>query len=253
MNVLAKLALASILTISSGASIASEDAVTMLNEITHEDIREALEQAGEIQAVANFPATKFIFVQTETKTFLVSENGRFVIEGDVLDAWNRRVIQSVADVHAAARVPLANYGLNFKEEFKAISIGNRAAPVDAIAFIDPTSEHTSTLVERTLQYERETHLLLIMLPLLGGESAVRTGRALICMEDGDTRLELLLSRDFDDQLEKFGDSACGSEEIQLANAMRPILGVDGLPFLIRTDGLTMRGAPEDIKTWLLKP
>lgn len=251
---LKRLLLATALAITAaGVSANESDEVTMLDAIQRDDVKRMLEGSGEIKGVVELNVGKIFFVETEKKYYAVSENGRFIFDGEVIDVWNKRYIRDLDSATKTNRVPLSNYNVDFKRDFKAISVGNAQLPVQAVAFVDPTSEHTSSLVERALINEKETHIQLVMMPLLGGHDAIDAARALICTDDHDMKLESLLSRNFADITAANHSETCGVQEVQLANAMRGVFTINGLPYLIRDDGLTLRGTPENVEEWLEKP
>lgn len=251
---LKRLLLATTLAVIAASATADEsNEVTMLDTVQREDVKRMLENSGEIKGIVELNIGKIFFVETEKKYYAVSENGRFIFDGEVIDIWNKRYIRDLDSATKTNRVPLANYNVDFKNNFKAISIGNDQLPVQAVAFVDPTSEHTSSLVERALANEKETHIQLVMMPLLGGHDAIDAARALLCTDDHDLKLESLLSRNFKEITEANDSETCGVQEVQLANAMRGVFTINGLPYLIRKDGLTLRGAPEDVEKWLEQP
>jgi len=236
-----------------GINVYAESAdVTFLNELDQETIEEVFGNAGQLRGMRELPVGRLLFVEADNEYLAMSENGRFVFRGEILDLWNRRKIESLEDARANERVPLSTFGLNIEEDLKPISIGNKEIAPQAIAFVDPSSEHTTSLIERIIQYEKDVHIQLIMLPLLGGEDAIEASRALMCHKDTNQQLEAMLSRDFT-RVTKQLDETCGVEEVQLANALRPVFSINGLPFVVRNDGLTARGAPEDVKNWLERP
>ena len=89
-----------------------------------------------------------------------------------------------------------------------------------------------------------------MLPLLSQESAIRT-KELLCAKDKVAAWKAGASGDMKTPLEQLPTAQCDLDVISKRRMTAQFLGARNVPFLIRDDGLTREGKPEEgLRAWI---
>lgn len=216
-----------------------------------EKLEDLFEHAGEITAMQELKVGRLFYIETTNGHHVVSDNGRYVFTGELADLWNKTYIESAEQAKLSHRIPLTRLNLKYDEDLGAFSVGNQSLPLQAIVFLDPTTDASSLIIEKVMEYEREVHIKFIMLPGIGGHAAIEASRGIICNGSRNDKLESILSKDFSLLTEGLNET-CGGEEIMFANALRGVFNIEGLPFLVRVDGKTGLGTPANMLAWLLE-
>jgi thiol:disulfide interchange protein DsbC len=220
-------------------------------ETFNESIKGGLESKGQITGMQEMPISKLMFVEAEQGTFLISSDGRFVIEGTIKDVWHRKTIKSAADVKQTQRTPISNIGFKPEEQLAYFTVGNPELPRQGVAFVDPTSLYTTQFLEQLEANQDEVNWTVVLLPLVGGTNAINRSVHLHCARDRDqAKLDFIHGTDvsFSDMTE-----GCTDEKVLLGMMLTDVYRIENLPHLIREDGLVSSGLPVDFESWFTQP
>lgn len=209
-------------------------------------IKEALNGKGQVKGIQELPITKLYFVEAENGNYIVSADGRFIFQGSLKDVWHRRTINSLEAARKAERVPLSNIGFEPEQQLATFTIGNAKKRTGAI-FVDPTSPVTMTALKELTTRKNERWTVILM-PLVGGDSAMHRARSLWCAENvAAAKTDLINGTDKSFSKMKPG---CSEEPIVMAMMLTDIFGVTHLPLVVREDGLRSEGFPEQFNSWM---
>ena len=246
-----------ILTISLSANATEEADKKLLESVIpdaktyREDIKGNLGAKGVVKGIQELPIAKLFFVEAEQGTYIISSDGRFVFEGVLKDVWHRKTIHDLVDAKSVERTPVSNIGFVPEEQLAHFVIGNQKLPRQGVAFVDPTSSHTSVFLKHLVAQEDKVNWTIVLLPLVGGNPAIDRSRRLWCASDlKQAKLDLINGTD--KSFSKLKDG-CTEEPILMAMMLTDIFRIQSLPHIIREDGLVSNGYPEKFDEWYKQP
>ncbi len=168
----------------------------------------------------------------------VSENARFQFTGDVIDKWSGKVLANLSDVSRAfnyADHSKINFQFDMLEPY-VIGKGDKHVTI----FVDPLCPHCSRVFEE-LPRDSDIYTFKIIPIAVLGEGSIRAVKALECASDKNSALQALLLKDFDSL--KVVEKGCKPDVVATRLITSRVLGVNGVPYVIRHDGLIARGYP----------
>lgn len=208
--------------------------------------KQALSEKGKVAGIERLPIDAVVLVETDQgKTYFVSKNGRFVFEGKMIDTWFRRNIDTIEKAKATHRVPLERMGIK-NDSLATITLGNKNIPRQATIFVDPYCGYCKVLLNRLIKTPEKYHVDLVLTPILGDKSK-RRSEQLHCAKDKKMALTDLV---YETSLATETISKCDTKKLQGSITAMQLLGAGGTPFLVREDGLTFAGLPNDFNKWL---
>lgn len=253
------------LLLSSSVVIAEEskhsllDAVAKINDqkqesessVYRQEIKEGLEKKGGIIGIKELPIKKLYFVEAEYGSYLVSPDGRFVIDGDIKDVWHRKTLKDLGDLKNLDRVPVTSNAKNLESSLATFQIGEDALPRSGVVFVDPTSEYTTTALKKLKSLEDTQKWVVVLMPVVGGSQALDRSRKLWCAKDKKLALDDLINgtnKSFSDL-----DSDCKENRLLAAQLVTNVFNIESLPHFIREDGLVSHGFPVKFESWYKQP
>lgn len=216
-----------------------------------EMLRGGLATKGQIIGMRELPTSKIYFVEAEQGTYLVTSDGRFVFEGTLKDVWHRKTIRTAEDVRLTERTPVSNIGFKPEEQLAHFVIGDPSLDRHGVAFVDPTSTYTSQFLKQLYEQRDSVNWTVVLLPLVGGNTAVDRSLRLHCATDQDqAKLDLIFGTNH-----AFGQmrEGCSDEKILLGMMLTDLFRIKSLPHILREDGLVSHGLPIDFNTWFTQP
>ena len=98
-----------------------------------------------VDEVKRLPVTGLSMIKAGDKTFLITDNGHFVVAGNLklIDMWQGKVIGSVADTKGIDKVDLRKIGLS-PDELSTFTIGTGKKEV--VIFVDPQCNYCHDLI-----------------------------------------------------------------------------------------------------------
>lgn len=198
----------------------------------------------ELEGMVEIPVRSIKAIESEGQIHYVSENGRFVFEGQLIDVMQRKPLDTLAQVEDAInRIDIANLGLDL-DNLNSVSIGSGSERVTI--FIDPKCPSCLKVIEQAQALQDDYTFTFIVVPVLG-EASHRLARKVHCAQNKDDVIPALLSESMA-KLKTRPD--CGNEVYDMTLLFIDMAGVNGVPFLVSPTGEIMRGQPVDMKAWL---
>jgi thiol:disulfide interchange protein DsbC len=202
-----------------------------------------------IEGLKVLPIHGLNMVKAGGKTFFMSDNGRFVITGTLLDVWNRVAVTELDQVEKIAnRIDLSKMKLKI-DDLGPATIGTGKPQV--VVFVDPRCPYCGKVQKQMEAIKGQYTFKLVPIPVLGPESQSLVVKisCLLQTPSKDKARDALMHQAYD-TLPSELDSKCDREPVQRALVTAKLFGIDGVPFLIAPDGRTFKGAPENLADWL---
>lgn len=202
-----------------------------------------------IEGMKALPINGLQMVKAGGKTFFMSNNGRFVITGTLMDVWNRVAVTDLNQVdQIASRIDLAKMKLKI-DDLAPITYGTGKEQV--VVFVDPRCLYCAKVQKQMEGLKDRYTFKLVSVPVLGPESQSLVTRigCLLQTKDTDKARDALMHQTYD-ALPADVDPACNREPVQRALVTAHLFGIEAVPFLIAPDGRTFKGAPDSLADWL---
>ncbi|HHG4593410.1 TPA: DsbC family protein [Pseudomonas aeruginosa] len=199
--------------------------------------------------VVMLPANAMMAIEKNGKFAIISDTGRFIIQGTVFDVWQDKEIKTLDDARFAAQyVPVNRVKMGFSD-LAPMSIGHGDKVVTM--FADPACTYCKQVMDEARRDLPEGYRLDVLeLPLLTERSGPRA-KELLCAEDKVAAWKAGVSGDLDTPLVQKPEGACSIDIINKRRLTAQFLGARNVPFLIRDDGLTHEGKPaEGLRAWI---
>jgi thiol:disulfide interchange protein DsbC len=204
---------------------------------------------AKIEGMKALPINGLQMVKAGGRTFFMSNNGRFVITGTLMDVWNRVAVTELDQVEQIAnRIDLAKMKLKI-DDLGPVSYGTGKDQV--VVFVDPRCPYCGKVQKQMEALKARYTFKLVSVPVLGPESqnlVMKLGCQLQTPSKDKAR-EALLHQVYD-SLPPEIDAMCDREPMQRALVTAHLFGIEAVPFLIAPDGRTFKGAPDNLADWL---
>ncbi len=197
-----------------------------------------------LTAVVPLPVEQLQAVEANGEILFLSRNGRFVIQGRLMDAWHKKPLETIEAIrYATDHVDVDVMGLPL-DQMNTITLAG--GPKRVVVFVDPRCHVCKDFIrqaqERTDQYAFE----FVVVPALGDESN-RLSRGLFCAADKSNALEALLQGTLGQMAQQ---PNCDTTFYDLTLTTAQLMGVQAVPFVIAPDGRFRPGAGADIWDWM---
>lgn len=196
--------------------------------------------------IVHLPATAIFATENNGRFAVITDTGRFIIQGTLYDVWNQREINTVEEARwAATHIPLDKANVGF-QDLQPISVGQGEKVV--YLFSDIQCGFCKELISEARRGLPEGYRLdVIMLPLLGADSARRTSD-IHCATDKAQAWKVAVSGDMRTPLDV---TDCDLTVLDNRMATAQFIGARNVPFLVRDDGLIQQGTPsEGLRAWI---
>jgi thiol:disulfide interchange protein DsbC len=204
-----------------------------------------------VDEVKRLPVTGLSMVKAGDKTFLITDNGHFVVAGNfkLVDMWQGKIIGSVADTKGIEKVDLRKIGFN-PDELSTLTIGKGKKEVTI--FVDPQCNYCHELIAQLEPLGNEYAFKLVLIPVLGKESA-EISKKLICNKDKEQSLKALIAKDYSTLPALVREEgSCDLKPLQKAVVATKLLDIQGVPFVFLPSKNTFKGGVKSFKTLLEK-
>lgn len=213
-----------------------------------EQTKRDLGKYGAVNAIQELPISHLYFVEAQSGSYIISSDGRFAIEGTIKDVWHRKTLKTVDDVRDTLRMPLSEMKFDFQKDLASLVLGNPDIPRQGVIFGDPTAKHTQELVAKINANKEKYHFVFVMMPLIGGEDAVKRSMSILCAPDRELAIEDLANNTSESFLDT--NEGCPDQNLMFTVYMQEIFKITNLPHVVREDGLVSKGAPIELDKWL---
>ncbi|WP_416045509.1 DsbC family protein [Klebsiella pneumoniae] len=198
----------------------------------------------------------FLFEDQRSGLTLVTTTGRYSFsEGKAYDVLRKKQVQSIADIRESYFLPLSEAPFKPEDAF-TIQFGNPALKRQAVIFITLDCADCINFLKKMNEDRQAVRFDIVILPS-PGEAAKRAKQMWCSVKAGKVSnydiLQSLLgkSQDINSRLiphESLKD--CSVEPIVTGLYLASVYNVQGMPSVIREDGLLGNGLPTDYKGWL---
>lgn len=194
--------------------------------------------------VVALPISGLALASRNGKLRLVSDNGRFIIEGKVYDTWHKEFIETLDQArYTMNHINLSKLNLNV-DELAPVTYGT--GPKTVTIFVDPYCPWCKRMLDEMKGLEKEYTFKVLAVPVLGDRSTTAV-RALHCSSDQQRAKGILLEGSGFDALSP--DNGCDTEPLSKRVITTQLFGIRGVPYVIRHDGLIQQGYTK-LAPWL---
>ncbi|MCB5162649.1 DsbC family protein [Marinomonas algarum] len=201
-------------------------------------------QNTQLDAVISLPVESLKAVEANGEIMFMSENGRFVLRGQMYDIWNKKTLNSSAQiVDAVTRIHFDQMNTNF-DNYNTFSIGSGEKQV--VVFVDPTCSICHKMMKDAKWMGREYTFKFVVVPALGDKSDV-LARKVFCAKDRQGALDDYMNHTLENVPQK---EDCDTQGYDSTLMMAHLIDVKGVPFVVAPDGRYSTGKPANFKKWL---
>lgn len=206
------------------------------------------DQSGAKNEWAALPINGLVMASKEGKIRLVSDNGRFVIDGKLYDTWNKEFVETLDQAHRTmSYIDLKKMNLNV-DDLAPFTYGK--GPKQVTVFIDPYCQWCKKLIGEMKGLEKEYTFKILPIPVLGDRSNVMV-RTEHCAADRNAAYAAATTGMGYDDLKADPTKPCDTEALGKRLITAQLFGIKGVPYMIRDDGLVHQGfTSEGLVYWL---
>ncbi len=215
------------------------------SDISESSLQELIQNADPIAGMVRLPITGMQAVEnSDGEIIFVSDSGRFAIVGELVDVWQVKTLNSLAQIRTAIeRIDLRGDGVDV-DALNVVSLGN--GPQEVIVFTDPLCTICSKVMSDAELLTKEFTFKFIVIPALGDDSN-KLARQFYCAADKDERYQALKNNSISSlKVKPDCDIAMYDQTLLVSH----LLSVDGVPFILSPKGRIHRGRPASLAGWL---
>lgn len=208
-----------------------------------------LKQIKSIDAMQALPANQINMVEASGQVFFVTQNGRYVIKGDLYDMWSGgAMVSSVAELNeSSSKIDLEKIGIKMDDLFN-LQYGN--GPKTVTMFVSPGCGYCKKTLQEMISSDlaEKYTFNIVPLPFLGQKSQDSVKRlAAAAPKNPAGALNALVNDDYSALAQNEGGDI---EGIKRAMITAQILGINQVPVLLADNGTMLVGAPQNLTSWL---
>lgn len=216
------------------------------SQISDELINEI--RAMPVEGIVEVPVRSVKAIESEGQIRYVSDNGRFVFEGRLIDVMQRKPLDTLEQINNAVnQLDIANLGIDL-DALNSVSIGKGSERVTA--FIDPNCPPCLEVIKQAQALQNDYTFTFIVVPALGEVSSHEAAKKVHCAVNKDDVIPALLSKKLTNIKVR---PDCQPAVYDMTLLFSDMAGVNGVPFLVAPTGHVMRGQPQNMKAWLQNP
>lgn len=222
--------------------------ISFLFFCTH--VNAAVKLPQKIDGMIELPVDKFSAIESDGQIYYVSNNGRYVITGQLYDLWGGNSLDTMAQIKTSTETIPLN-GLNLKaKDLNTVILGS--GDKEILLFVDPLSDVTKELIKQSRQIitdgNRDFAFKFIFIPALGDKSNIAAKKILCSSENVND--EEILNKVLSNQIGELKTSQCDISPYDRTLVMSTLLQIKRVPFLIANDGRFIEGIPNSYLNWL---
>ena len=211
------------------------------------EVLAAKQQTKKIDALKKLPGGSFSLIKTGEKTYLISENGRFVVANPIImDVWNQKKIKTFEDAADVDKLNLKKLGLK-DEDLASYSYGSGKQEVTI--FLDPQCPHCSAVTNQVAALKDQYKFNFVPLPLLG-EKSTDIVKKMECSKNNSAVIDSILSRNYVNLPAM--QEGCSLERLKKTLVVSTLIGIQGVPFTILPNGKTVSGRIDNLAQTISK-
>lgn len=200
--------------------------------------------AAKIEDIVKLPINGVRAVQSDGQIMFLSENGRFVISGQIYDLWSKKPLNTMSQMRdVAERLHFKSMGMDV-DTLNTISMGRGGKEV--VVFVDPRCTVCHKLMDESKSLVDEYTFKFVVIPALGAESN-RLAKGLYCAKDKTNALDAFMNNTTASLPSK---ETCDPAQYDQTLLTAHFIGIEGVPFVVAPDGRVSKGRPKNLKSWL---
>lgn len=185
-------------------------------------------------------------IETNGRIFFMSPNGRFVIQGDLTDTWQKKKLVTLKEIdYASKHINISKMGLPI-DELNVIKVGKGEKEV--IVFVDPQCDPCKKFFEKAKKNTDKYTFKFIVVPALGPESN-KMATSMFCSKNKTNLEKHFLERTL---LELEQKETCDKKYYNLTLTVAQLIGIKNVPFFIAPSGIYKEGEGKDFWNWVEK-
>ncbi|MBS9424205.1 DsbC family protein [Photorhabdus caribbeanensis] len=201
-------------------------------------------RAAKIEDIVKLPIKGIQAVESDGQILFLSENGRFVITGQIYDLWNKKPLNTMSQMRdVAERIHFKSMGMDV-DTLNTVSMGHGSKEV--VVFVDPRCAICHKLINDAKSLIDNYTFKFIVIPALGAESN-RLAKSLYCAKDKSRALDALMNNTLGSLPPK---TSCDPGQYDQTLLTSHFIGIEGVPFVVAPDGRVSKGRPNNLKSWL---
>lgn len=201
-----------------------------------------------VEGMVEIPVRSVKAVESDGQIRYVSDNGRFVFEGRLIDVMQRKPLDTLGEINTAVnQLDITSLGIDL-EALNSISIGKGTERVTG--FIDPNCPPCLEVIKQAQALQDDYTFTFIVVPALGEVSSHEAAKRVHCAASAEDVIPALLSKKLS-RIKVRPD--CPPAVYDMTLLFADMVGVNGVPFLIAPTGHVMRGQPQNMEAWLKNP
>tara|TARA_R110001583_G_scaffold1489_1_gene11652 strand:+ start:2477 stop:3208 length:732 start_codon:yes stop_codon:yes gene_type:complete len=203
-----------------------------------------LDEAGRqtVKEIVALPISELSAISTDSgSVYFMSENGRYIISGVMLDTWSRKELTSIGDIKQS--IQNANVQSFRLAESDRSNIIFGEGDKTAYLFVDPYCESCHELVKEA-QNINGYKFVVVVVPALGPNSD-KASREIYCEKDHAKKLAGYL-----DGNARGSDTSCDFQGYEKTLISAHMLNLKGVPYVVGMDGQLLPGKPANLLKYL---
>lgn len=199
---------------------------------------------NKLDSIVSLPIKSLKAVEANGEIFFISENGRFVLRGELYDIWYKDTLDTSSQIHdAATRIHFDRMGMDL-DDYNSLTIGSGEKQV--VAFVDPLCAICHKLMKDAEKLGQDYTFKFVVVPALG-EKSNELARKVYCAKDRQASLDAYMKNTLATVPQK---PSCDTKQYDLTLMMAHLLDVKGVPFVVAPDGRYSQGRPKNLQQWL---
>jgi len=197
------------------------------------------------------PLNNMNLIRTQSgRTYLISSDGRYVFQGDLVDVWNGKRIKSVKELNALSdRINFKYLGISPEKMF-TLDMGTGNA--DVFIFSDPNCSLCHQLLKKiknSKQLKQHFRFHAVITPVLSETSMKKSKRlAALDAKNPKAAIEAFINNDFSNDATTYEQVPGIEYNLLVAKA----LSIRNFPYIVNSAGRIHVGMPDDIHMFLIK-
>ncbi|ATW30854.1 disulfide isomerase (plasmid) [Candidatus Williamhamiltonella defendens] len=201
-------------------------------------------RAAKIEDIVKLPIKGVRAVQSDGQIMFLSENGRFVISGQIYDLWSKKPLNTIAQMRdVAERIQFKSMGMDVAT-LNTVSMGH--GDKEVVLFVDPRCAVCHEVINDAQSLVSEYTFKIVVIPALGAESN-RLAKNLYCAKEKTHALDALMNNTLGTLPSK---ETCDPGQYDQTLLTAHFIGIEGVPFVVAPDGRVSKGRPKSLKSWL---
>lgn len=219
-------------------------ATTLATEVKKTISMDFNDPKNQLDAIVELPIKSLRAVEANGEIVFLSENGRFVLKGQLYDVWYRDTVDTIPQmVDASTRLHFKRLASDIDEQ-NVLTIGT--GPKQVVVYVDPLCAICHKLMQDAQKMAKQYTFKFLVVPALGDKSN-ELSRRVFCASDKDEALKSFMSNTLETLPQKESCEMAGYDNTLL---LAQLLDIQAVPFVVAPDGRFSYGRPAELKKWL---